>query len=179
MNGAQTLDLQINIGEQNPAVVPIHVERALPLHRLGKARRQENISRRSAARRLGITIEDVVRQECTTADLPLSMLHKWAKALALPVAQLVAEPDTALSTPLFNRAHLVRVMKTAMALLEQTGNLRTKRLAQTMIDQLMEIMPELRGISAAPAVGKRRNRDDLGIAAQRSLSDKFFQGAVN
>ena len=68
-------------------------------------------------------------------------------------------------------------MKTAMAILEQTGNPRTKRLAQTMVDQLTEIMPELRGINAWPAVGKRRSLDELGIAAERSLSDEVFDDA--
>ena len=56
------------------------------------------------ARHLGITVEEVRRQECKTTDLPLSMLHKWAKVLGLPVAELVAEPEMSLSTPLFNRA---------------------------------------------------------------------------
>ena len=56
MNLAQTLDSPLNIEEQTPAVVPIHLECALPLHRLGEARRQEDISRRSVARHLGITV---------------------------------------------------------------------------------------------------------------------------
>ena len=117
MNHAQTLDSQLNIAEQTLAVVPIHLERALPLHRLGEARQQENISRRQVAHHLGITVQDVRQQECRTTDLPLSVLHKWAKVLGLPVAELVKEPDDSLSTPLFNRAGLVRVMKTAMAIL--------------------------------------------------------------
>ena len=61
--------------------------------------------------------------------LPLSVLHKWAKVLSLPVAELVAEPDESLPTPLFNRASLVRVMKTAMVILEQTRDWRTRRSA--------------------------------------------------
>ncbi len=179
MNHAQTLDSRMNIEEQNPAVVPIHLECAIPLHRLGEARRHENISRRNVARHLGITMEEARQQECNTTDLPLSMLHKWAKVLGLPVAELVAEPDDSLSTPLFNRAGLVRVMKTAMAILERPGNLRTKRLAQTMVDQLMEIMPELRGVGAWPVVGKRRSLDELGIAAERSFSDEVFRDMVD
>jgi hypothetical protein len=99
--------------------------------------------------------------------------------LRLPVAELVEEPDTALSLPLFNRARLVRVMKTAMAILERTGDQRTKRLAQTMVDQLTHIMPELRGIGAWNAVGKRRSLDELGIAAERGFSDKFFMDLVD
>jgi transcriptional regulator with XRE-family HTH domain len=178
MNHAQTLDSQLNLEEQNPAVVPIHVECALPLHRLGEARQQEHISRRTVARHLGITIEDVRRQECKTTDVPLSVLHKWAEVLGLPVVELVKEPRDSLSTPLVNRARLVRVMKTAMALLERNGDPQTQRLAQTMVDQLIEIMPELRGVSAWHAVGKRRSLDELGIAAERRLSDRVFRDVV-
>jgi transcriptional regulator with XRE-family HTH domain len=179
MNHAHTLDSRMDIAEQNPAMVPIHLDCALPLHRLSEARRQENISRRNVARHLGITMEDVRHQECDTTDLPISVLHKWAKVLGLPVAQLVAEPDDSLSTPLFHRASLVRVMKTAMAILERTGDLRTKRLAQTMVDQLTEIMPELRGMGAWPVVGKRRSLDELGIAAERRLSDDVFRDLMD
>ena len=148
MNHVQTPDSRPNIEEQTPTVVPIHLESAVPLHRLGEARRQEHVSRCNVARRLGITVGDVRRLECGTTDLPLSVLRKWAEVLNLPVAELVAEPGDSLSPPLFHRARLVRVMRTAMAILEQSGDPQTKQLAQAMIDQLIEIMPELRGISA-------------------------------
>ena len=179
MKLAQTLDSQPNIEEQAPAAVPIDLECGPPLHRLGEARRQEGASRRTVARHLGITTEDVRQQECQTTDLPLSVLHKWARVLGLPVAQLVEEPDDSLSTPLFNRANLIRVMKTAMAIREQTRDPRTKRLGQTMIDQLMEIMPELRDVSAWQAVGQRRRLDELGIAAERGLSHKIFMDVMD
>jgi transcriptional regulator with XRE-family HTH domain len=179
MNLAQTPDAPLNIEKRTPAVVSVSLDRALPLHRLGEARRREDISPGNVARRLGVTVEDVKRQECKTTDLPLSVLHKWAKALGLPVAELVEEPDDSLSTPLWNRAGLVRVMKTAMSILERARDPRTKRLAQTMVDQLLEIMPELRGVSAWHAVGKPRRRNELGIAAERRLSDKVFVDVVD
>ena len=179
MNLAQTLDSQSNIEEQVPAMVPTHLECGRSLHRLGEARRREDVSRRTVARHLGITVEDVERQECKTTDLPLSVLHKWAKVLGLPVVELVEEPDDSLSTPLFNRANLVRVMKTAMAIREQTRDPRTKRLGQTMVDQLMEIMPELRGVGALHAVGKRRRLYEMGIAAERIVSDEVFMDVVD
>ena len=149
------------------------------MHRLCAARRREGISLRNMARLLGITMQDVRQQECKATDLPLSVLHKWAKVLGLPVAELVQEPGDSLSTPLVNRAHLVLVMKTAMAILERTGDPQTERLAQTMVDQLMEIMPELRGVGAWNAVGKRRTVDELGVAAERRLSDEVFMNAVD
>jgi transcriptional regulator with XRE-family HTH domain len=178
MNCAQSLDSRLNIEGQmaavvenaTPAVVPIHVERALPLHRLGEARRQEDYTRHTMARRLDITLEEVRRQECETTDLPLSVLHKWAKVLHVPVAELVQEPGDSLSMPLYDRAHMVLVMKTAATILERAGDPRTKRLSQTLVDQLTEIMPELRGVSAWPTVGKRRGFDELGSAVDRGLS---------
>ena len=47
-------------------------------------------------------------------------------------------------------------------------------MTQTLIDQLTEMMPELQGVSPWHSVGKRRRLDELGIAAQRSLSDEVF-----
>jgi transcriptional regulator with XRE-family HTH domain len=179
MNRAQTLDSRPNTAKQTPAVALIHLECGLPLHRLDQVRRQEHVSRRTVARHLGITVPDVKRQECKTTDLPLSVLYQWAEVLGLPVAELVEEPGDSLSTPLFNRARLVRVMKTAMTILEQTGDPQTKRLAQIMVEQLMAIMPELRDVSAWHAVGRRRSLEELGIAAERSLSAKVFMDVVD
>jgi hypothetical protein len=42
-------------------------------------------------------------------------------------------------------------------------------MAQALIDQLIEVMPELQGISAWHAVGRRRSSDELGVAALRVL----------
>jgi hypothetical protein len=47
-------------------------------------------------------------------------------------------------------------------------------MAQTLVEQLIEIMPELRGVSAWHTVGKRRRLDELGVAAERSLSEEVF-----
>jgi transcriptional regulator with XRE-family HTH domain len=184
---AQSLDFQLNIKEATVAVAenatapvaPAHLECLVPLHRLGEARRQENVSRATAARRLGITVEEVKRQECETTDLPLSVLYKWARILDQPVAELLQETGYSLSLPLFNRAHMGRVMKTAVTILERAGDPRTKRLAQTMVDQLIEIMPELRDEDAWLVAGKPRRSDELGIAAQRSLSDEFFRDVAD
>ena len=47
-------------------------------------------------------------------------------------------------------------------------------MAQTLVDQLVEVMPELQGISAWHAIGKRRRLDELGIAAMRTFSEDVF-----
>jgi transcriptional regulator with XRE-family HTH domain len=144
------------------------------LHRLGAVRRLQGISRRTVARRLNVDVAEIRRQEEETSDLPLSTLYKWQKALEVPVAELLVDSQDDLSPPLLQRAQLVRLMKTALAILEQAVDERTRLMAQSLVDQLVGIMPELQGISAWHAVGKRRRLNELGIAAQRTLSDDVF-----
>ena len=72
------------------------------------------------------------------------------------------------------RAQLVRLMKTALALREVADVEGTQRMAQTLVDQLIEVMPELRDVSAWHAVGKRRRLSDVGVAALRSMSEDVF-----
>jgi transcriptional regulator with XRE-family HTH domain len=143
-------------------------------HRLATVRRLQGISRRTVARRLNVDVAEIRRQEDEGVDLPLSVIYEWHKALEVPVAELLVESEDALSQPLMQRAQLVRLMKTTLALLEQANQEAVQLMAQTLVDQLVEIMPELSGVSAWHAVGKRRRLDELGIAAMRTLSDDVF-----
>ncbi len=144
------------------------------LHRLATVRRLQGISRRTLARRMNVDVSEIRREEEETADLPLSKLYDWQKALEVPITELLVDSEDMLSQPLMKRAQLVRLMKTVLAILEQADQEAVRLMAQTLVDQLIDIMPELRGVSAWHAVGKRRSLDELGIAAQRSLSDDVF-----
>lgn len=144
------------------------------LHRLATVRRLQGVSRRTLARRLNVDVSEIRREELETADLPLSKLYEWQKALEVPIAELLVDSEDMLSQPLMKRAQLVRLMKTVLAILEQADQEAVRLMAQTLIDQLVDIMPELRGVSAWHAVGKRRSLDELGVAAHRTLSDDVF-----
>ena len=87
-------------------------------HRIRTVRRQQGMSLRSAARQLGVTIRETRLQEDESTDLRLSDLYKWQVALGVPLVELLVEPDADLSRGVGERAQLVRLMKTAMALLE-------------------------------------------------------------
>jgi transcriptional regulator with XRE-family HTH domain len=139
------------------------------LHRLGAVRRQEGISRRTIARRLGIGVRDVQAQEQESADMPLSALYRWKEVLNVPISELLEENASEASSPVMFRAKLVRVMRTAITILERTRNAATHRMARFMVEQLLEIMPELKDTGAWPSVGKRRSRRELGRAAQFQL----------
>jgi hypothetical protein len=123
---------------------------------------------------LNIEVAQVKLQERDTADMPLSRLYEWQKVLDVPITELLVEADDPLSTPVLKRAQLVRVMKTVLAIIEEAKQAQIRRMAETMANQLIEIMPELEGVSPWHAVGKRRRRDDYGITAERRLSEDVF-----
>jgi len=133
-------------------------------HRLRAVRIQQGMSLRTVARRMNIDVAVARVQEQESSDLLLSDLCKWQQALGVPIAELLVEPDDGLSAPILNRAKLVRVMKTAVSILERAKQLAISRLAQTLVNQLSDLMPELREVTGWPAVGQRRRLDEYGRA---------------
>jgi transcriptional regulator with XRE-family HTH domain len=140
------------------------------LHRIRTVRMQQEVSMRTAARRSGVDVRTLRRQEQENTDLSLSDLHKWQKALDVPVAELVEEPGAHLSKSVMERAKMVRLMKTATSIQEKSQTDSLSRLAQVMVEQLVDMMPELEGVSAWHEFGQRRSLDEYGQAAERSLS---------
>ena len=86
------------------------------------------------------------------------------------VTELLVDDNEPLSPPVMKRARMVRLMKTAMAIREEAQALPLKRMAQMLVEQLIEIMPELKEVNPWNAVGQRRTLDELGQAADRRLS---------
>jgi transcriptional regulator with XRE-family HTH domain len=146
-----------------------------PLHRLETVRRQQGVSLRNVARRLGIDIEHARQQEQETADLPLSVLYRWQQVLDVPLVELLVDSDSPLSPPVMERARLVKLMKTAAALHEKAASKSLRRMVQTLVDQLVEIMPELKDVAPWPSVGQRRTPDECGRTAEQLLSAEFFR----
>jgi transcriptional regulator with XRE-family HTH domain len=160
-------------GSQTSAVIALPASNR-PLHRLATVRRQEGISRRTVARRMKTTISDVKRQEDEAGDLLLSTLYKWQEALEVPMSELLVDCQEPLSSPLRSRAKMLRIMKTAVTILERTRQTSIRRMAQTLVDQLVELMPELEGIGPWPAVGKSRLPSDYGQVVHRRMPDEVF-----
>jgi transcriptional regulator with XRE-family HTH domain len=144
------------------------------LHRLGAVRRLQGVSRRSVARKLDTDVAKVKIEERPTADLLLSRLYEWQEALEVPVTELLVEAGDELAMPVLKRAQLVRMMKTVLGILDASREEPIRRMAQTLIDQFLDVMPELRGISPWHAVGRRRRRDEYGVAALRRISEDVF-----
>jgi transcriptional regulator with XRE-family HTH domain len=145
-----------------------------PLHRLAAVRRQQGVSRHAVAHRLKIDVDEVRQQESENADLPLSTLYAWREVLDVPVGELLAEPDDGPSSSIQARSQLVRLMKSARMLLEKAKQDSVRYVAQTMINQLVEIMPELAEVGVWNIGGRQRRRSELGVAASRRLTAEMF-----
>ena len=138
-------------------------------------RRQQGISQRNIARRLSIDIATVREQEEETTDLPLSALYLWQRILEVPIAELLVDSNAPLSPPVFERARMVKVMKTVAAIAEKAETPSMKRLLQMLIEQLLEIMPELTDVAPWHTVGQRRTLDEYGRVVERQLPDDMFR----
>ncbi len=155
-----------------PQTTPPHGPR---MHRIRTVRLQQGASLRSVARNSGVDIRQLRLQEQESADLRLSDLHKWQKALDVPLAELVEDPGSSLSQPVLDRARLVRLMKTATAIRERSESAGIRRMAEMLCQQLTEIMPELEGVGPWHDYGQRRSLDEYGRIMERTVSDDLFR----
>ena len=143
-------------------------------HRISEVRHQQGVSLRTAARHLKSDLGTVRQQEKSSTDLHLSELIAWQKILDVPLVDLLVDSAAPLSQPVLERARLVRMMKTAASIAEKASSIEVKRLAKMLIDQLVEVMPELKEVSPWHSVGQRRSLEEVGRVVERRLRDDFF-----
>lgn len=177
MSIAQNIPFDSSLGHLPLPPVPTGSEKK-PLHRIADVRRRQGISVRSAARRMHTSIDQVRRQEEPSHDLLLSELLRWQKALEVPVVDLLVENEAPLSEPIMTRARLLRIMKTVRAIKETATSSSIQRFATMLEQQLVELMPELKDVSAWHSIGQRRSPNELGRTAERTLPDNFFHDSM-
>jgi transcriptional regulator with XRE-family HTH domain len=131
------------------------------------------MSLRSAARQLGTDIRSVRAQEQSTSDLRLSDLYRWQAALDVPIEELLMDSPETLSRPVAQRAKMVRIMKSALAIQETADTPALRRMADNLVEQLVEVMPELREVSPWHSVGQRRSGEEMGRIAEQPIVDHF------
>ncbi len=148
--------------------------REMRLHRIRTVRRQQGISLRTAARQMGSNIRETRDQENESSDLRLSDLYRWQEALEVPLEELLVECDKPLSRPVKERARMVRVMKTASAILEVAPPGQVRRFAQMLVDQLVDLMPELKDVGPWHSVGQRRSLEEYGRITEQRIPDELF-----
>lgn len=152
---------------------PFHVGRRQPFHRIREVRIQQGMSIRSVARRMGAEPRTLRQEEDPYTDVPLSRLHEWQRVLDVPISDLLVECETPLSRPVMERARLVKLMKTAAALRHQAESEPMRRMSQMLIEQILEIMPELAEVNPWHNVGQRRTLDESARILERIYSHRL------
>jgi transcriptional regulator with XRE-family HTH domain len=147
-------------------------------HRIQSVREREGISLRTVSRRTKAPVSELEAQEREDVDIRLSDLYRWQKGLNVPLPELLMEPDAPFADPIRNRACLVRVAKTANTLLANSPTDSVRDLAQTIVNQLSEIMPELKEVRSWHDQGKRRTRDDVGRIALCPVPEEWLLSLV-
>jgi len=145
------------------------------MHRIADVRQRQGVTLRNVARRLGLELAVVRRQEQPDCDLRISDVMLWQEVLEVPIAELLVEADGQLSGPVLERSRMVKLMKTAAALRERTHGTPTGRIVQMLVDQILEIMPELADVTPWNTVGQRRTLDDVGRTAIYAVPEELFR----
>lgn len=136
------------------------------LNRVREVRREQGVSIKRAAQLLGKPVDELRAEEDPTSDLTLSQIYEWQRLLEVPVADLLVEPHAPLSAPVLRRAQLVRLMKTVQAIMERSTQAAIRRLCQTMSNQLIEIMPELEGVTSWNSLDHRSQNQNCRVLEQ-------------
>lgn len=140
------------------------------MHRIHEVRTQQGVSLRAAARKIGIEASRLRDQERADADLALSDLYAWQKALGVPVQDLLVECEEPLSPPVLEMSRMIRLAKTIATIQERSDSVSVSRLADMLMGQFLEIMPELADVGPWPTT-RPRTLDDLGRVCERRLAE--------
>jgi hypothetical protein len=102
--------------------------------------------------------------------LSLSQLYAWRAVLDVPTSELLPLDDV-VPDPIRNRALLLRTMKTARQLEDLSRGTRLEPAVASLVDQLIELMPELAEVPAWPSIGQSRVPREPGGATRRVDAD--------
>ena len=144
------------------------------LHRIASVRECQGMSLSSCARRLGITLTEARHQEKPTTDLTLSQLMAWREVLDVPLSELIGNPDDFIEDPIQNRAKMVKIMKSARQIEKIAKEIRVQRVAKMLVEQLVDVMPELNFISAWPDVGQSHENRTFGIPIVHGIGEEIL-----
>jgi len=163
---------------------------AAPDRRGAAAAGRDAAKRRPAARRLVAASGGRSRPTAISG----SDLHRWQQVLDVPVAELLVEGEGQLSGPVLERSRMVKLMKTAAAIRERTSGTPVGKIVGMLIEQILEIMPELKDVTPWHTTGQRpharRDRSHQPNTSSRKTSSaaaadrprewhgRLFAGAV-
>jgi transcriptional regulator with XRE-family HTH domain len=144
------------------------------LHRLSIVRKLRKLTLNEVARQLQLPYEEARRQEQETSDLALSQLYRWQRLLQVPIADLLVDGDESLGVPAVKKEALTAVLEVALQIIAHTRQPGIRRIAHTLVDQLVELSPELKPIADAHTAGQAHLFDEQGRALKGALPVDFF-----
>lgn len=148
-------------------------------HRLAEVREQQGVSIRSAARRMGVPMEQVRHEERAESNLTLADLARWQRALEVPLVDLLVDDEAPLSIPVQKRAEWLRMMKSIRALIELDASPSATRIAKMLEQQVLTAMPELQDVGPWHSVGQRRTQDELGRIVESIVPTSFARDGLS
>jgi hypothetical protein len=171
-----TAEIEWNVCRTSVNPPPSSGNAATPLQRLGEVQREQGVSDRTMAMRLGVSMEQIRRQQSPTCDMSLCDLYRWQAALDVPIADLLVEPGPALAPVVERRARLVKMMKTVRSLQLAADSPDVGALVEYLAEQLVQLMPELVHVDSWPLVGKRRGPNDVAPLEERVVLTFGLEG---
>jgi transcriptional regulator with XRE-family HTH domain len=165
---------ELNVPNRRRLSIGKKRSRRKSLHKISDVRQRQGVTLRNVARRLGIEMAVIRKQEKPDSDLRISDLLRWQLVLDVPLAELLEDGEDQLSGPILVRSRMVKLMKTAAAIREQVGNNAGSQLVSQLIGQILEMMAELADITPWHTVGQRRTLDDVGRTARDTVPDDLF-----
>lgn len=154
-------------------ILPI-MEPPSALHRIAEVMRQEGVSMRNMATRLGSTETIVVKESHPECDMLLSDLFRWQAALRVPVAELLPDSGDPFSPPVLLRSSLLKLMRSVRSIQKHSKESSIKTFVDRLSEQLMEMMPELEKVEAWPTTGQRREPHELGAITDNVVPAHLF-----
>ena len=145
-------------------------ERKIKRHYLKETFKNQGLSIAYCAKKMGISVEEAIRQMDPEYNLSLRQMFAWSEALDVPLPELLPF-DSRTSDPIRNRGLLLRIVKTARTIQNLSKNTPVQYAAQTLVDQLLELIPEYANVEPWPTVGKSRAAKSEGVAARPIDSD--------
>ena len=113
-------------------------------HRVATVRRERGLSILFVASQLGCHASDVTTLEDESRDLKISELRRWLSVLGVPLKHLLIDSGFELSDLEISRTQVVRLIETASALKDESMPPQQRRLAETLVNQLLEMAPYLK-----------------------------------
>ncbi len=145
-----------------------------PLHHIREVRIQQGMSRRAAAKRLGVEPKQLDAIEDPSNNLTLAEVYVWQQMLEVPLEELLVESDTPLSRPVMERAQMLKLMKTAVTIRKRAKNKTICYLAEMLVEQVVAIMPDLEDIGPWSSPPDQPMNPDGNEPFDRTLAEQEF-----